>query len=89
MSLSENIRGESVDFNWFLVGPGLELFANPALDALVFAKFDADHSLTTLASEGLVRASLQLVKLGGVHIRVERVSEVGHVLSVSARQLNH
>ncbi len=89
MSLSENIRGESVDVNWFLVGPGPELFAYPALDTLVCAKFDADHGLTTLAGEGLVRASLQLIKLGGVHIGVERVSEVGHVLSVSARQLNH
>ncbi len=89
MSLSENIRGESVDFNWFLISSGLELFANPTLDSLVFAKFDADHGLTALAGESLVRASFQLVKLGGVDIRVERVSEVGHVLSVATRQFNH
>lgn len=61
----------------------ISLVADPALEHLIFVELHADHGLVATAVKELVRTALHLVELARVHIRLQAVPHVGHVLGFS------
>ena len=68
----------------------LSLIADPALDGLIVrTKLDADHGLVALAVELLIIAALEVVVLLRLHLLLDRVAEVGHVLAFPLGELDY
>ena len=76
---------------WCSLGrEGHSLRALPALDAFVIqAKLDSNHGFGADAIKCFIAASLELVELVWHYAVLERVSEVGRVLGIAARQFNY